>query len=324
MATRLRLHTPPPQPPILSEAAGAYDAVGKEYRAYADGKSGGLFDFSGAYAYADREIWSRLEAELVRLRAAGRHAIRILDAGCGPGTWLFRLAIRARDLGFTAIDGRGFDISQEMIALADEAKTAFDDPHIDFRFDVADIASALDDEDDGSYDLVLCLYGVLNHLAPDARIAAAEALTRVAEGDVFVSVRTIGSTPSIFVAALDQARDFHQDNERDRLEIELVDGRHIGFSAHLFTAAELQALFSSRLQTAEIVGLDLFHGRFAPEPRWNPQGLSADDIEESLVRLEHLCAHDPAFLDRAAHVLLHARSLNAAGDVRSVGDLSQR
>jgi SAM-dependent methyltransferase len=295
--------------------ARAYDAVGKDYRSYADGKNAGLFDFSGAYAYADREIWSRLEDELVRLRTSGRQAIRILDAGCGPGTWLFRLAIRARDLGFTAIDGRGFDISQEMIALANETKTAFDDPHIGFRFDVADIASALDDEDDGSYDLVLCLYGVLNHLAPEARVGAAEALTRVAEGDIFVSVRTIGSTPSIFVAALGLARDFHQDNERDRLEIDLADGRHIGFSAHLFTAAELQALFSSGLQTTEIVGLDLFHGRFAPDPRWNPQELSADAIEESLVRLEHLCAHDPAFLDRAAHILLHARSLNAAEDV---------
>jgi SAM-dependent methyltransferase len=311
MATRLRLRTPSRQPPPVSEAARAYDLVGEDYRNYADGRNAALFDFSGAYAYADREIWSRLEAELVRLRTAGRHAIRILDAGCGPGTWLLRLAARARDLGFTAIDGRGFDISGEMIALADKAKAAVDDPHIGIRFDVADIANALDDEDDGSYDLVLCLYGVLNHLPHDARISAAAALTRVAEGDIFVSVRTVGSTPSIFVSALEQARDFHQDNERDRLEVDLADGRHIGFSSHLFTAAELQALFSARLQTSEIVGLDLFHGRFALDPRWNPNDLRQDAIAESLVRLEHLCAHDPAFLDRAAHVLLHARSLPA-------------
>jgi len=311
MATRLRLHTLSPQPPIPSEAAVAYDAVGEDYRAYADGKGAGLFDFSGTYAYADREIWSRLEAELVRLRTAGRHAIRILDAGCGPGTWLLRLATRARDLGFTAIDGRGFDISGEMIALADAAKSAVDDPHIGLSFDVADIATALDDEDDGSYDLVLCLYGVLNHLEHDARMSAAAALTRVAEGDIFVSVRTVGSTPSIFIGAMEQARDFRQDNEHDRLEVDLADGRHIGFSSHLFTAAELQALFSDRLRTSEIVGLDLFHARFALDPRWNPSDLRQDAIEESLVRLEHLCAHDPAFLDRAAHILLHARSANS-------------
>jgi SAM-dependent methyltransferase len=317
MATRLRLHTPPHQPPIPSEAARAYDAVGAGYRDYADGMNAGLFDFTGAYSYADREIWARLEAELVRLRTAGRHAIRILDAGCGPGTWLYRLAIRARDLGFTAIDGRGFDISHEMIALAEETKPRFDDPHIGLRFDVANIGDALDDEDDGSYDLVLCLYGVLNHLTPEAQAAAAAALTRVAEGDIFVSVRAVGSTPSIFVSALDQATDFHQDNERDRLEINLTDGRHIGFNSHLFTAKELQTLFAERLQTSEIVGLDLFHGRFALDPRWNPQGLRQDVIEEGLVRLEHLCAHDPAFLDRAAHILLHARSIVPEGPVRS-------
>ena len=308
MATRLRLHTPGNQPLLPSDTADAYDAVGAAYRNYADGEDSRLFDFIGAYAFADREIWMRLEAELVRLRTAGRHAIRILDAGCGPGTWLLRLAARARDLGFTAIDGRGFDISGEMIALADARRSSLSDPHIGISFDVADIANALDDEDDGSYDLVLCLYGVLNHLPHDARVQAAAALTRVVEGGIFVSVRTVGSMPSIFVSGLDRARDFHQDNEHDRMEIDLTDGRHIGFNSHLFTAAELEALFSASLRTAEIVGLDVFHARFALDPRWNPQAPTDAAMAEGLVRLEHLCAHDPAFLDRAAHVLLHACS----------------
>lgn len=312
MVTRLRLRTPPDQQPIVSEAANAYDAVGAEYLEYADGRNAGLFDFVGAYAFADQEIWMRLDAELVRLRAGGRHAIRILDAGCGPGTWLLRLAARARDLGFTAIDGRGFDISHEMIALAGARRAMLRDLHIGIGFDVADIAHAFDDEDDGSYDLVLCLHGVLNHLPQDERVRAAADLTRVAEGDIFVSVRTVGSTPSIFVGALDQARDFRQDNRQDRLEIDLTDGRHIGFNSHLFTATELQALFSCRLQITEIVGLDLFHGRFALDPRWNPVDLPNAEIAESLMRLEHLCAHDPAFLDRAAHVMLHARSIVGA------------
>lgn len=312
MAARLRLHTPANQPALHSDTADAYDAVGAAYRNYADGADARLFDFVGAYAFADREIWTRLDAELVRLRTTGRHAIRILDAGCGPGTWLLRLAARARDLGFTAIDGRGFDISGGMIALAEARKASLQDPHIGISFDVADIATALDDEDDGSYDLVLCLYGVLNHLPFEARVAAAAALTRVTEGAVFASVRTVGSTPSIFVDALDQARAFHQDNQRDRLEVDLIDGRHVGFSSHLFTAAELKALFSTGLQTIELVGLDLFHGRFAPDPRWNPQGPPDAATEDALVRLEHLCAHDPAFLDRAAHILLHAGSMAVA------------
>lgn len=310
MATRLRLHLPADTPPIVSEAADAYDTLGAGYRTYADGEDAALFEFAGAYAFADREIWSRLEAELVRLRTAGRHAIRILDAGCGPGTWLFRLAARARDLGFTAIDGRGFDISREMIALAQGRKASLEDGHIGIGFDVADIANALQDEDDGSYDLVLCLYGVLNHLSHDEQVRAAAELTRVTQGDIFASVRTVGSTPSIFVSSIDHARNFHQDNDHDRLEVDLVDGRHIAFSAHLFTAVELQRLFSTGLQTIETVGLDLFHGRFALDHHWNPRHLSNAAIADSLERLEHLCAHDPAMLDRAAHVLLHVRSLS--------------
>ena len=311
MATRLRLHAPATRPPATSEAADAYDAVGAGYRTYADGENAALFDFTGAYAFADREIWTRLEDALVRLRADGRQAIRILDAGCGPGTWLLRLAVRARDLGFTAIDARGFDISREMIALAQSRQAAIADPHIGISFDVGDIATALEDEDDGSYDLILCLYGVLNHLPHEARIHAAAELTRVSEGDIFASVRTIGSTPSIFVSALDQARDFHQDNERDRLEIDLADGRHIGFSAHLFEATELRALFAAGLREVELVGLDLFHGRFALDPRWNPLSLPNAAVAERLERLEHLCAHDPALLDRAAHILLHTRTMRA-------------
>ena len=314
MATRLRLHAPMRQPPVPSEAADAYDAVGAGYRTYADGENAGLFDFNGAYAFADREIWARLEAQLVRLRTAGRHSIRMLDAGCGPGTWLLRLAVRARDLGFTAIDARGFDISREMVALADARRAAVDDPHIGISFDVGDIADALEDEDDGSYDLTLCLYGVLNHLSYPARVRAAAELTRVTEGDLFASVRTIGSTPSIFVATLDQARDFRQDNEHDRLEIDLADGRHIGFSSHLFGATELAALFADGLEQLDLVGLDLFHGRFALDPRWNPDSLSNAATAESLERLEHLCARDPAMLDRAAHVLLHARSKRVDSD----------
>ncbi len=320
MATRLRLHPPAKPFAVTSEAADAYDAVGTDYRTYADGENAGLFEFTGAYSFADREIWGRLEGALVRLRTAGRHSIRILDAGCGPGTWLLRLAVRARDLGFTAIDARGFDISREMIALAETRKAAIDDPHIGINFDVADIADALEDEDDGSYDLALCLYGVLNHLPDDARVHAACQLTRVAGGDLFASVRTIGSTPSIFVSALDRARDFHQDNEHDRLEIDLADGRHIAFSSHLFSAAELQALFVADLRVVEVVGLDLFHGRFALDPRWNPSSLSSAATAESLERLEHLCAHDPAMLDRATHLLLHARSTHAApGPATEIG-----
>jgi len=267
-----------------------------------------LFDFDGAAMFADREIWSRLDAELVRLRASGRHAIRILDAGCGNGMWLLRLAVRARDLGFTAIDGRGFDSSREKIAQALARQSAADDPHVGLCFDVAPMATALDEEEDESFDIVLCLNDLLNQLAFDERLAAVAALARVADGSAFICVRAAGSSPPPDIADADRARSFRQDNAVDRLTIDLSDGRQIEIPSHLFTASELQELFARDFETVELVGLDLFHGRFAPNPRWNPAIISNERIRDSLVRLEHLCAHDPLFLDRAAHVLLHARS----------------
>lgn len=311
MSSKLRLHPvwtkPTPKP---DDASRAYDASSETYLAYADGEGNGLFDFTGRHGFTDREIWGRIDAALIRLRTSGRHAIRILDAGCGPGTWLLRTAIRARDLGFTAIDARGFDISPGLIELAKARLAMCEDVHIGISFDVADFANALVDEDDGSYDIVLCLYGVLNHLRPLARQAAADALVRVAADDVFVTVRTVGSLPSICIAGIEKARAFHQDNEHDRLEIDLVDGRHLGFDLHLFTAQELEQLFVPAMLKLELVGLDLFHSRFASDPDWNPGMDASDGFSDDLERLEHLCAHNPNFVNRAAHVLLYARSLD--------------
>lgn len=287
---------------ISNEAADAYDAVGEAYLRYADGNPRALFDFSSRYGFADREIWRRIDAELVSIRSSGRTSIRIIDAGCGPGTWLFRCALRAKSLGFAAVEGLGFDISPAMIDLAVETRAVLNDPAINLEFAVSDIA-------DGwacghRADIVLCLYGVLNHLPVSQHRTVAAQLAHAGNA-LFVTVRTIGSLPSIFIAGIEDARDFHQDNERDRLEIDLVDGRHIEFPSHLFAADEFQALFSRHGRIVERAGLDLFHGRFAPDYRWNPRGMADRAFSDALERLEHLCANDPCFLDRAAHILLH-------------------
>jgi hypothetical protein len=45
-----------------------------------------------------RRFWTLLEAKLTDLRATSGSSISILDAGCGPGTWLRRLVTRAHVL----------------------------------------------------------------------------------------------------------------------------------------------------------------------------------------------------------------------------------
>src|SRR5882672_5911044 len=91
--------------------AAVYNQAGDDYVAYADGDPNRLFCFDGSHAYADRQVWLLLDKKLSKLRAAGANSLSILDAGCGPGTWLRRIATHAHRLGFSKIAARGFDVA---------------------------------------------------------------------------------------------------------------------------------------------------------------------------------------------------------------------
>ena len=100
------------------DIAAIYNEAGDEYAAYADGDPEHLFVFNGLHAYDDRYVWAVLDAKLSNLRASRASFVSLLDAGCSPGTWLRRLVIRARELGFTAIRARGFDFAEAQIDRA--------------------------------------------------------------------------------------------------------------------------------------------------------------------------------------------------------------
>ncbi len=285
-------------------AAGAYDAAGCDYLAYADGDAAKPFLFDGAYSFADREIWRRLDRKLEQLAADGRRTLRILDAGCGPGTWFRRVVLSARELGFTDIDVHGIDLSPGMVALAAASAEAVSHPGTRITLATGDITRGLAFPDD-HFDITLCLYGVLNHLCVAAHQQAAAELARVTLGALFVTVRTVGSLPTIYVDDLNRARAFHQDNDADWMDVDLADGRHLGFPSHLFTASDIGALFRPHLATIALAGLDLFHSRFAMHPHWNPRSIAGENaFEDDLCELERRYASDPHFIDRAAHILL--------------------
>jgi SAM-dependent methyltransferase len=308
MAHRLKLRSAPHEPPTeLCDTARAYDTVAAAYLDYAEGRQAGLFDFHGAHGVTDCALWGRLDAILVRMWAEGRRAIRIFDAGCGPGSWLLRLVLRARDLGFAAIEGVGVDLSPTMIAIARSRVHLAADAHIGLRFDIADLNFALDEEDEESFDIVLCLNGVVNHLAAQERHRAAAAMERVCGGEIFVTAYSVGGSPSIYLADACDARQFAQDHERDQLVIHLQDGRHLALPSHLFRAQELADLFSKRMAQLELIGLDLFHARFGDNPRWNPKGIDHSRRDAALDRLERLCEGLPEMVDFASQILLHGR-----------------
>ncbi|WP_182911974.1 class I SAM-dependent methyltransferase [Sphingomonas cavernae] len=298
---------------VHAEIARAYDSAGVHYLTYADGPGRDLFDFGGRYSYGDRRIWTAIEARLVALAEAGCETLRVLDVGCGPGTWLRRVVARAWALGIPQIEARGFDISGEQIAIARmRANDLRDYAGLRLRFETADMTDPLP-EATGSVDLCLCLNGVLNHVEMEHQPAVSAELARVTRGALLVSVRTVGSQPSIFVDHVERAITFRQDHRTNRLAIDLADGQHIEFSSHLFAAHELDMLFAPHIGITRLCGLDLFHSRFAPDPRWNPEeGAEADPFHADLEKLEHAYSTDPHFIDHATHLLMLAEPHSAA------------
>jgi SAM-dependent methyltransferase len=299
-------------PSVAGLAAGnvakVYNRAGNSYAAYADGDPEQLFTFDGQHAYADRYLWSLLETRLLALRAEGRSSVSILDAGCGPGTWLRRLVARAKVLGFTNIVARGFDVADAQIRSARlAARDLADLPGVDFTFDVADLTAPLR-EADTSVDITLCLYSVLSHLAVASLPKVAAEIGRVTRGHFITTVRPVGSPPTIFVEPIEKARHLEHDHAQDQSRIELHDGRRFTMRFHLFRAFELRDCFADRFVIEDLRGLDLFHSRFAPDPRWNPVLAPVDDpSHDHLARLEEAHSQTQGFMERAVHLLLVGR-----------------
>ena len=297
-----------PDPSSAAQVAVVYDIAGKDYAAYADGDVSRLFSFDGIHGYADRQVWHVLNQKLTDLKAHGATSVRLLDAGCGPGTWLRRMVVRALDLGFSNITARGFDISRSQIEQARSlASNLAGTSGVQLAFDVADLTEPLCEADD-SVDIALCLYSVLSHLPVGGLRDVSRELARVTSGDLVVSVRSIGSVPSGFVHPIEAIRYLRHDHSRDECEIELEDRSRAIFSLHLFTATELQNYFAPDFVVEDVRGLDLFHTRFAPDARWSPPDLQADKrLCDQLAELEQLYALRPEFIDRATHLMLVAR-----------------
>ena len=285
-----------------------YDRAGERYRAYADGDVDKLYEFDGQYAYSDQEIWRILGNTLNKLRARGRRELSVLDLGCGPGTWIRRIVDWAGKMGFTRITARGVDLAETQVRRArvlsqDLASRA----GVTLRFEVGDIREPMS-EPDGSVDICLCLYGVLNHLPAEDLSTVFSEVARVTKGKFVATVRAIGSAPTIYVDGVKAAKAYHQDNVHGRLEVEFQNGSQTSFPSHLFSAAEIRALAKAALEVEELSGLDLFHNRFATDPDWNPAEATLDaNFVHALRVLEHRFRRNPTFLDHATHLLLIAR-----------------
>ena len=289
--------------------AGAYNDAGERYKDYADGSAKRLFAFDSLHSFSDQQTWAAIEERLHCLRLSGCRTLRVLDLGCGPGTWMRRVITRAHLMGFTEIISRGIDLSDFQIQDARKScRTLAARGDIHLTFEVGDIRQAFPEEDK-SIDLCLCLYGVLNHVRTVELRPLLREIARVTSGWFVATARAIGSTPTIYVESVSEARNFRQDNQADCLEVEFRNGKSASFNSHLFNHIEMEGLVRSYLKLEQLRGLDIFHSRFAGDPRWNSGDCAAPAFIKELNSLEERYSRRPQFMDHATHLLIVATSL---------------
>jgi SAM-dependent methyltransferase len=303
--------------------ADAYDHVGHAYTRYADGEEAD--DPASAAvrsAHADTIVWQTLRTAIGELRDQGVSCLRVLDAGCGPGTWLTRIAADAHRQALD-VEGVGFDISGGQLAIARERassllanSTGRSRPKLKF------VEYSLTEPlpwPDGHFHMVLCNFAVLNHLPRAALPGAIGELCRVASDRVVATLRALASPPTACIVGPEQVYDLREDCARGELAVTLKDGTRHVLTFNLYSADTLRALFASEATILDLRAVDLFVSRFAPDARWTevlvnrlagrPEFVQRlKDLEEPLCRL-------PGWIDHGTHVLVAARPMaNAAGE----------
>ncbi len=300
-----------PSASAKAQIAAAYNEAGYRYGKYADGDGRTVFNFDGRHAYGDRKCWEVIEDRILALRARGLKRLRVLDIGCGPGTWLRRTVVRARQLGFAEITAHGIDIADTQLQRARALSRGLCElDGVQLTFAAGDLRAGITTP---QADLCLCLYGVLNHVPVSELPDAMGRMAALTDGYFVATVRAAGSQPTVYVDDVSTALRFHQDNLIHRLDVEFANGRRASFQSHLFTRAELARLVASNLEVEDIRGLDLFHGRFSGDPRWNPKSAAPmGRLSQELARLEERYCRDPGFVDHAAHLLVVAKTSRMA------------
>lgn len=277
--------------------AHAYDHVGDAYPRYADGEGPDDAPTAVRSAHADTIVWQTICSTIGALQKEGVSTLHILDAGCGPGTWLRRIAIHAHRQGL-GVNAVGFDISKGQLEIARKrAKTLSahiaggNVPKLEFvRHDLVDPLPW----SKGQFHIVLCNFAVLNHLARAALPTAIGELCRVASHRVIATLRALASPPTACIVGTDQVHELHEDCSRGRLALVLKDGTRHELTFNLYSADTLKALFARHAAIADLRAIDLFISRFATDANWTQtlvEGLAGrQQVMQRLKELEeHLC-----------------------------------
>lgn len=293
--------------------AAAYDHTGERYTLYADGNA----DQDGAprrqYAHADTIVWNAIRREIDALHRSGVKTLRVLDAGCGPGVWLKRIAAYADalDCGLEAV---GFDISSGQLRLARDLLNNAPKDHPDLTRNISLLVYDLEAPlpwDTGAFHIVLCNFVVLNHVSRNAFPIAVEELCRVASHRVIATLRAVASPPTSCITGPDEIADFHQDCAKGEFHITLKDGSEHHLTLNLYSAAAVKSEFAKHADALDVRAIDLFFNRFAPDAKWTASEVGTlpgrDDVMRGLGKLEEHFCRKSGWIDHGTHVLVVAQ-----------------
>jgi SAM-dependent methyltransferase len=292
--------------------AAAYDHAGDAYGRYADGDGAEEPAAANRFAHADAIVWRAICAAIDELVAAGVSRLRVLDAGCGPGTWIVRIAARAHRLGLS-VEAVGFDIATGQLAVAqkkaERLRAGIADDRLELAFLCHDLCQVLP-WCDGNFHIVLCNYVVLNHLPKRVVSGAIAELCRVSRFCVIATVRAIAGPPTGCIIGLEQLRDYRKDCRRGQLTLRLKDGSEHRLTFNLYSAETLKALFAVRAGSVDLRAIDLFLSRFAPDANWSSKLVTAlpgrKDVVRKLKDLEEALCRQPGWIDHGSHILIVA------------------
>ena len=287
-----------------------YSDLSKVYTGYADGEiDRDLFDFATRlYAFEDARLFEYLVARIdAFIRAKELDRIRVLDIGCGPGTWLLRLHSHYRSQQ-CKVSGVGMDYAPGMIedALAHKKtyckKNKMKDIEIDFV--IGDICEPLNQYDDSEFDITLCLNTVLNHLPVAKMTDAIREIMRVTRGFNLTTVKPVGGLRTAYVCPVDDVRELRQ--VEDTLSFLDRDGHECVINSHLFVYYEICSLFQSVARIRDCWGLGVCYSRFMAN-RASDQGLPREDLVQAEIEaIEEKLSRKPHMIDLANHILILA------------------
>lgn len=296
---------------IINETKRAYNCFCKEYEIYADGRvTENLFDYENrSHGFADKKTMEKIEQQITKFLNNEKQTLKILDIGCGPGTWLRRIVDRFGISKGVKIECVGVDISETLLYLAKERFEKYsvkNGGNINMKFQWTDLTETLPFEDN-EFDLTLCLYTVLNHIPANKIRTVVKEISRITNGVNITSVKPVGGLPTVYVCDIKDVINYKQ--SFDTLSFLHKSGDEWRVCSHLFKRKEIVGLFNNFGKVEECLGLGIFFPRFEFQTDWKTDdGIeSYRTLKNEMEKMEMAHWSNPRWVDMANHIMTITR-----------------